>query len=401
MPRSGSFSFFPDRVAASGASIALAGIVLLPLVALRPNRLVNGTASYLWSPGIGPLAWLLPSLALITLVLSLFELDALRSWRGVLLQACMAAMVVTLAWVLGATAARLVAPDVSGYARVSVGAGSWLYISGAVIVSFASGKRSYDGGQARVALGVAAVAGVAAALVWGGLSHLSLFVEYQAQTALFWSCTLQHIGLALSGLAAGAFIGIPLGILSARNKVVRSVALGVTGVIQTFPSLALLGLLIVPLATLVAAYPVLGTLGVQGIGAAPAIIALTLYALLPIVRNTYVGLAGVDPASVDAGRGMGMSGSQLLWRVEMPLALPLILEGIRAAAVLVIGIVVVCALVGAGGLGVIIFLGLGQQADDLIVLGALPVILLAVLADALVRGVGAVAVSPGVRRERS
>jgi osmoprotectant transport system permease protein len=401
VPRSGRLSFSPDRVAAAGAVLALAGIVLLPLVTLRPNRLVNGVASYLWSPAVGPVAWLLPLVAVAALAVSMVATESLRSWKGIALQGCMAVMLVVLAWVLGATAARMVAPDVSGYARVSVGAGSWLYITGAAVVSFAAGKRSYDGGNARTAIGIAALLGVGAALVWGGLSHLSIVVEYQAQTALFWNCTLQHIGLALSGLAAGAAIGIPLGILSARNPAVRAVALSITGIIQTFPSLALLGLLIVPLATLSATYPLLRALGVQGIGAAPAIIALTLYALLPIVRNTYVGLAGVDPASVDAGRGMGMSGAQLLWRVELPLALPLILEGLRAAAVLVIGIVVVCALVGAGGLGVIIFLGLGQQADDLIVLGALPVILLAVSADALVRGVGAVAVSPGMRREAS
>jgi osmoprotectant transport system permease protein len=163
--------------------------------------------------------------------------------------------------------------------------------------------------------------------------------------------------------------------------------------------LAFLGLLVVPLGTLAATYPFLQTLGIQGIGAAPAIIALTVYALLPIVRNTYVGLDGVDPAATDAGRGMGMSSGQLLWRVQMPLALPLVIEGLRASAVLVIGIAVVTALVGAGGLGVIVFLGLGSQAEDLIILGAVPVIVLAIAADATARGVGRVAVSPGIRSD--
>jgi osmoprotectant transport system permease protein len=401
VPRSGSPSPSLDRVAAAGALCALVGIVLLPLVTLRPNRLVNGVAHYLWSPGVGPAAWLLPLLAVAAMAVAVFGARVPPVRRGVALQACAMAMLVVLAWVLGASATRLIAPDPTGYARVSVGPGSWLYIVGAAIVSFAAGKRAYGGRLARVALGAAGIAGVTAALLWGGVSNPSIFVEYRAQTALFWTSTYQHVWLSVSGLLAGALIGIPLGILSARNKTVRGLALGVTGVIQTFPSLALLGLLVVPLATLSAAYPLLRALGVQGIGAAPAIIALTLYALLPIVRNTYVGLAGVDPASADAGRGMGMGRVQLLWRVEMPLALPLVLEGLRAAAVLVIGIAVVCALVGAGGLGVIIFQGLGQQADDLVVLGAVPVILLAVLADALVRGVGGVAVSPGIRRERS
>ena len=157
--------------------------------------------------------------------------------------------------------------------------------------------------------------------------------------------------------------------------------MGVAGVIQTIPSLALLGLLVVPLSALGQAVPFLRTLGVRGIGAAPGLVALTLYALLPVIRNTYIGLTGVDPAVVDAGRGMGMSRGQLLTRVEFPLALPLIMEGVRTAAVLLIGITTLTAFAGARNLGVLIIEGIGQFAPDLILLGALPTIMLAVTAD--------------------
>ena len=141
----------------------------------------------------------------------------------------------------------------------------------------------------------------------------------------------------------------------------------------------------------------LSSLGVRGIGTAPALIALTLYALLPIVRNCYTGIKEVPKSAIDAGRGMGMSRAQILRRVELPLALPLIVEGLRASAVLTIGIATVAFLIGAGGLGTFIESGISQQVPDLILLGAIPIILLALLVDALLRGVGALLTSPGIR----
>ena len=188
-------------------------------------------------------------------------------------------------------------------------------------------------------------------------------------------------------LAIALALGVPLGIAASRVRWVRSVVLTVVGIIQTVPSLALLGLLVVPLAAI----------GLPGIGPLPGVIALTLYSLLPIVRDTYVGLAGVDPAAIDAGRGMGMGRMQLLLRVEAPLALPLLIEGVRAAAVSIIGIAAVVAFVGVGTLGVLVFLGWGEQADDLILLGALPMVALAVAVDAGLRALGRAVVSPGIR----
>jgi osmoprotectant transport system permease protein len=182
-----------------------------------------------------------------------------------------------------------------------------------------------------------------------------------------------------------------------RNRHVRSAVLGITGVIQTIPSLALLGLLVVPLAALAAAFPALRDLGIRGIGAAPGFIALTLYALLPVVRNTYVGLSEVDPAALDAGRGMGMSRAQLLFRVEFPLAAPLVAEGVRTAAVLLIGITTLTVFAGARNLGILIFEGLGQFAPDLILLGALPTIALAVAADLALGALARLLTPKGVR----
>jgi osmoprotectant transport system permease protein len=152
-------------------------------------------------------------------------------------------------------------------------------------------------------------------------------------------------------------------------------------IIQTIPSIALFGLLMAPLAWLAAAYPALGRAGISGVGMAPGVIALILYSLLPVVRGTLAGLAQVPAAVREAARGMGMSPLQIFYRVEVPLALPVLLAGIRTATIQSIGLAAVTALIGAGGLGAIMFEGLFSSANDLVLLGVLPIVALAVLAD--------------------
>jgi len=177
----------------------------------------------------------------------------------------------------------------------------------------------------------------------------------------------QHIGLVAISTAVAVLLGLPLGVLVARRPAWRKPILGMTNVVQTVPSLALFGLLI----------------PVFGIGAWTAITALVLYALLPIVRNTYAGITGVDPAVREAGRGMGMTDGELLRLVELPLAAGVILAGVRVAVVVSVGVATIAAAIGAGGLGVYIFRGVATVDDTLILAGALPAALLALLADGL------------------
>jgi len=177
----------------------------------------------------------------------------------------------------------------------------------------------------------------------------------------------QHVGLVAISTVVAVLIGLPLGVLVARRPVWQKPILGMTNVVQTVPSLSLFGLLI----------------PVFGIGAWTAITALVLYALLPIVRNTYAGIAGVDPAVREAGRGMGMTDGELLRLVELPLAASVILAGVRVAVVVSVGVATIAAAIGAGGLGVYIFRGVATVDDTLILAGALPAALLALLADAL------------------
>lgn len=305
-------------------------------------------------------------------------------WRGRALLAAGVATLVALSFAAG-YAARTMVPGTTSIARVSVGGGAWLAAAGAGIVWY-QGALQARRAESLVAL-ACAVAGLAGALLLGGVNQLSLADEYRTESAAFWPLFADHVELTLAGTTLGALIGIPLGIAAARWRAVRASAIPAAGVIQTIPALAMFGLLILPLTAL----------GLPTVGTLPALIALTLYALLPIIRNTYLGLAAVDSAVVDAGRGMGMSRRQLLLRVELPLALPLLLDGLRIALVLTVGLVAVMAIGGAQNLGTLIFLGWGQQADDLTLLGAVPMVILAIAADQAMRAIERRAVSAGIR----
>lgn len=179
--------------------------------------------------------------------------------------------------------------------------------------------------------------------------------------------TFEHIGLTFISLLLAITVGLPLGIVISRRRKLSGPVLGAAGILQTIPSIALLGFMI----------PVLG------IGPKPAIAALLLYALLPIIRNTYTGITGVDPCVREAALAMGMSNTQILFRVELPLAMPVILAGIRTAAVINVGVATLASLIAAGGLGEFIFGGISLNSTNMILAGAIPAALLAILFDFL------------------
>ena len=182
--------------------------------------------------------------------------------------------------------------------------------------------------------------------------------------------TLEHLWLVGIAMLVAVLVGLPLGILMTRSPALRKPILGSANIMQTIPSLALFGFLL-PLPLIGQRADVL------------AIVALTLYALLPVIRNTYAGIEGVDPAMVEAARGMGLSDRQLLLYVQLPLALGVIIAGIRVATVISVGTATIAAAVGAGGLGTFIFRGVAMVSNSLIMAGAIPAALLAILADVL------------------
>ncbi|MCQ4086547.1 ABC transporter permease/substrate-binding protein [Saccharibacillus sp. JS10] len=184
-----------------------------------------------------------------------------------------------------------------------------------------------------------------------------------------WNTLGEHIALSFVSLLIAALIAVPLGLWLARKPRIAEGIIGVTAVLQTIPSLALLGLMI----------PLLG------IGRFPAVVALVIYALLPILRNTYTGVRGVDASLIEAADAMGMSRSKRLFKVELPLAMPVIMAGIRTATVLIIGTATLAALIGGGGLGELILLGIDRNDTNLILIGAIPAALLAIIFDFALR----------------
>jgi len=197
----------------------------------------------------------------------------------------------------------------------------------------------------------------------------ALLQTFQERKLELLRALIEHLQISLISLFFAVMIAVPLGILLTRRERIAEFIIGTSAVMQTIPSLALLGLLI-PLV---------------GIGKVPAIIALVVYALLPILRNTYTGIRKLDPSLIEAARAMGMNSFRRLWRIELPLALPIIMAGIRTAMVLIVGTATLAALIGAGGLGKLILLGIDRNDHALIVLGAVPAALLALFFDGVLR----------------
>jgi osmoprotectant transport system permease protein len=185
-----------------------------------------------------------------------------------------------------------------------------------------------------------------------------------------WRLFVEHAYIVGVALIIAIATGVPIGIAITFNRRAAEYVLYIAGIIMTIPSVALFGLMI----------PILATWD-MGIGKVPAVIALVLYSQLPIVRNTYAAIKNIDPAIVDAGRGMGMTGFQIMLKVQLPLALGVIFAGVRVAVVMCIGIAAIAAYIGAGGLGNYIFRGISTTYDEMLFAGAIAVSVMAVLAD--------------------
>ncbi|MDO9065925.1 MAG: ABC transporter permease, partial [Chloroflexota bacterium] len=286
----------PDSVAITGSVVGLLSL-LFGWLTLKPNRLVAGTSLKLWdSYGWGFTAILI-CLWLLCLILSL---SGKKHWHVVAL-GIISNSIVILSFVLaGIIASRLLEGEAS-FARVSLGAGVWLSSIGAYILIFScrQGLEESPFWQNLVSwLGMAAV-GILLGTGW--LNDLSVIKEFSEQEARFAQELLNHVVIFTTSVIVGTLIGIPLGIWATRSRHAEKPVFFIASILQTMPSLALFGLLIAPLSALSFAFPVLREYGLSGIGAAPAIIALILYSLLPIVRNTYVGLNQLDPAVINAG----------------------------------------------------------------------------------------------------
>ena len=369
-----------DKLGIVMAVIAAAAL-LLPFANFRPSRIGQAQGIGFLQALPSGLAW--GSLALLVLCLVLLLRRSSPRLRLILA----AASLVLLAILIGLVPAVLIPP---GNARPRVGpaAGFWLLaFSFAILLTDALVKLSLRPLQRVVAL-VLTLAVFLAFLLSGHWSGLSIMKEYTTNGSGFAANAGVHVTLALTSLLGALVVGLPLGILCQRQPGLRSVVLPVLNMIQTIPSLALFGLMIAPLTYLAKTYPIVEAIGVHGTGSSPALIALFLYALLPVVSNTAIGLDSVSPNVVDAARGMGMTQWQRLFQVELPLAFPVILTGVRIVLVQNIGLATIAAWIGGGGFGVYVQNGMGATAIDLVLLGAIPTIALAfsaaIILDAIV-----------------
>lgn len=361
-------------------------VVALPLVGVAPNRLLTGQGVGLvqvlqavpavWSQALGALA-----------VLTLAALLGLARWpEQRALQALLLALLGALFGVLLALAGQhALAWDQGseGLGRTTLASGFWL---GSLLLWMAANeglRRLRTPVLLAAAFWVLWLLVVVALLAMGALDALSTVKAYGNRSDDFWRALWQHLHIVwlTTGLTVG--IGLPLGVALHRRPAWANRVFPVLNLVQTVPSIALFALLMALLSVLGAHFPLLPALGIQGVGLAPAVLALTFYSLLPLVRSTFEGLAHLPRAYAEAGTAMGLSSRQLLWQVELPLALPVLLSGLKVMLIQTIGLTTVAALIGAGGLGSILFEGLFSSALDLVLLAVVPIVVLAWLAEAL------------------
>ena len=368
-----------DRLGVVVALLAVVGAVT-PFVAFRANRIIAGKAVALTDALHGA------DLVLFGIVLvaatGIAILRVRPRFRLIISLCALAALAVGIG-----EAGRNLTPVGDTISRTSPGTGFWLLTLGFALMASDAVARLHLKPWARIGLLALVAIGVAAILYSGMWNDLSVLREYANRADSFWREAGTHVALALGSLAIAVVVGIPIGIFCDRVPRVKAAILNTLNGVQTIPSIALFGLLIAPLAWIAATVPGAAAIGIAGIGVAPALVALFLYSLLPVVANTVAGLDGVPPEAEEAARGMGMTDAERLWQIDLPLAFPVILTGIRIVLVQNIGLATVAALIGGGGFGVFVIQGVGQTAMDLVLLGAVPTVALAFAAGAILDAV--------------
>ena len=362
----------------------------LPFVRVAPNRLLSGEAVFLVSL-LGTPAWLAVAIAIAALLFAVWRPQH-RATQA-LVAGGMGALLALL-WALAAAHASSVAHTESPLYRTALGAGFWSLMALGWLACLDAVGRLQLPTLPRLAVLTLATLPLIALLAMGWGQDLSILKEYANRSDVFGAAVLRHLQIVVLAVLPAVLLGLPMAWAMARAQRLRQVLFPVLNVIQTLPSIALFGLLMAPLAWLAASYPLLARAGVSGVGLAPAVLALILYSLLPIVRSALAGLEQVPVAVTTSARAMGLGAWQLFWQVELPLALPVLLVGLRTAVVQTIGLAAVTALVGAGGLGAMMFDGLFSAANELVMLGVLPIVLMAVLADAMFKALAALLERP-------
>lgn len=368
-----------NLVLALYVALAIGAAYGLPFLRVAPNRLLSGEPIYLWE-----VLQQQGSQLVVTLMLAILALLCFAIWqpkRHITHALVFFAMAANLAgmWVLAGYFANSATQAENPFARTALGAGFWTLVAIGWMVALEAIDRLKLTTLQRLHLQGAFLLPFLLLLNEG--QNLSIAKEYANQSDVFGPATLRHIQIVFLAVVPALLIGLLLAWRMTKTRLLQQALFPVLNLIQTIPSIALFGLLMAPLAWVAIQLPALGLAGISGVGLAPAVIALFMYALLPIVRSALAGLEQVPAEAINAARAMGMSAGQLLWQVELPLAMPVLLIGLRTAVVQTTGLAAVSALVGAGGLGQIMFDGLFSAANELVILGVIPIVFLALLAD--------------------
>lgn len=368
-------------VAVSGCALGMAAALAPSGLLFRANRVFRGEPSSLFT-AFGTWGWVLLGVWLLSALLAASPLRE-RS-RGLSVTLLGAAVPVLTLWRAGAAAADYV-ESTSTIARTSFGLGFWLTLFAAYMLIFAA-TAWLEPGVFRVVLTYLPVAGVMAIALTGGLTEVGIAREYANNVDGFWREFRLHLSYVAGAVTVGLLTGLLLGVLAAKRGSLEPVVFGSLNILQVLPTLAFIGLLNPVLSGLSENIALFDRLGVRGVGWAPVIIVLSSYAVYPIARNTHAAITSLDREVTDAARGVGMGRLRMLAEVELPLALPVVMAGLRVALVQTTAGAIIAGLVGGGGLGIFVFLGASETATDLILLGVVPIVALALFFDRALHG---------------
>lgn len=359
--------------ARAGLTLAVLALAILPLGTFRPNRVVRGIpldAAAVLEGRVWPSA-----AAALLLTAALLYAFKDRVGKPAVLYGVpwLFTMVPGLLMMLLSQMCPAGASFDMEVARMSLSSGFWLLFAGILIL---------QSGAPRGGILMSLTVLFSLAVPGSGLTpYLALYKEFINIETTFYAELRRHLTLALSSVAVAMLPGILLGYACHRHLRLREWILGAVNLFQVAPTLSLLGLIMIPLTLLSKNVPIVAELGIRGVGFAPAFIVLTLYCLLPITANAFSGFDQVEAAVVDSAVAIGMTKRQIFRQVLLPLALPLIFSGIRTAVTQNVGNTILAGLIGGGGMGALIFLGLSQSATDLVILGTIPVVLMALILD--------------------
>ena len=359
------------------SSLGLAAFVFMNLLEHKANRISEGIM-YSSFEFFGSLGIIILLLWVLLLVLAFYE----KKHQNIIIFTLTTLLLISLFCLLQLKTGAYIRGVAA--ARISLSAGFYLQIF-SIYLLFSTYTEKIQRAKYLKWLGFLGVFAVLAYFfLTGAFDDLSLIKEYYIKKTQFIDNLRIHAMLTLGSVLTGAIIAVPLGFLAYAKKGFEDKIMLTLSIIETIPSLSLFGILLVPLAGL-GKLAFFDAIGVSGIGWAPAYVALALYTLLPIGRNTLTGFSAVEKDIIEAAKGMGMSRGQILSKIELPLAFPVIFTGIRIAFIQTIGGAVLAGLVGGGGMGTFVFLGLGEASPDLILLGVLPIVFFTVLLDYLLR----------------